>query len=178
MDRIAGLPAHPLFVHVPIVLIPLLALIAVGFVIRPIWRQTLAVPLAVTAIVTLVGTVLAASSGESLRNQVDRNALVRQHAEMGDQMQAIGVLFSLSVLALVALYAFGRYQGGRYRFAGFKQFVLVAGVASILTGGFATVWDVRTGHSGAKAVWSEREQRYDETGQLVPPQPSSTSPSQ
>src|SRR5438874_2265489 len=103
MNQITGLPAHPLLVHVPVILMPLLGLLAVGFAARPAWRQALSVPIAVLAVITLAGTDLAANSGEALRNQVDRNALVRAHAEMGDQLKVIGVLFCLAVLGTVIL---------------------------------------------------------------------------
>ena len=39
--EIQGLPAHPLLVHGPIVLIPLVALSGIAMIIRPVWRITL-----------------------------------------------------------------------------------------------------------------------------------------
>ena len=37
IDKLFGLPAHPLLVHVPVVLVPLAALMAIAFAIRPAW---------------------------------------------------------------------------------------------------------------------------------------------
>jgi hypothetical protein len=33
--------------------------------------------------------------------------------------------------------------------------VLVSGIAAVVLGGIATVWDVRTGHAGAKSAWGD-----------------------
>jgi hypothetical protein len=39
MDTLFGLPAHPLLVHMPIVLIPLAAIGVVVMLIKPAWHQ-------------------------------------------------------------------------------------------------------------------------------------------
>ncbi|MGH3662652.1 MAG: hypothetical protein ACRDT8_02030 [Micromonosporaceae bacterium] len=51
-EEVTGLPAHPLFVHAPIILVPLLALVGVVYVLIPPLRRKLdwaLVPLAVAA---------------------------------------------------------------------------------------------------------------------------------
>ena len=174
MNRIFGLPAHPLLVHVPVILIPLLGILALLFVVRPAWRQTLAVPTAALAVITLVGTLLAANSGESLRDQVNRNALVHAHAEMGDQLKIIGVLFCLAVLGTVVLEHIERRGWKGPRLPAQRQLLTLAFAATILMAGFATVWDVRTGHSGAQAVWSSSTNPVMIASGQVPETPTST----
>ena len=39
MDTISGLPAHPLLVHVPVVLLPLAAVGVIVMLIRPAWHR-------------------------------------------------------------------------------------------------------------------------------------------
>lgn len=158
MNQIFGLPAHPLMVHIPIILIPLLALLAIAFIARPAWRPIMSVPLATLAVVTLLGTLLAASSGESLRDRVQRTDLVRAHAEQGDQLRAIGALFCLAVLGTVLLENSERRGWRRLRLPAGRQLLVLASAATILIAVAATTWDVRAGHSGAKAVWSDSSQ--------------------
>ncbi len=64
-DKIGGLPAHPLIVHLPIVFGPILGLLALGL-LNPAWRSKLIKPLAALSIVTAVAAILAAESGEWL----------------------------------------------------------------------------------------------------------------
>ena len=47
----SGLPAHPLFVHVPVVLIPTTVVAAVVFMIKPQWLSRYGIALAVAALV-------------------------------------------------------------------------------------------------------------------------------
>ncbi|MEY4069352.1 MAG: hypothetical protein RLZZ332_1688, partial [Actinomycetota bacterium] len=39
MDTLGGIPSHPLFVHLPAVLIPLATLGVILMVVRPTWWQ-------------------------------------------------------------------------------------------------------------------------------------------
>jgi predicted transporter len=143
-------------VHIAVICIPLLALLVVAFVARPAWRPGLAVPVALLALLTLAGTVLAASSGGNLREHVQRTALVRRHAELGGQLQTIGVAFCVAVLALVAVDALRRRPKARLRLPWTRPALVVSAVAALLLAGVAMAWDVRAGHSGAEATWRGR----------------------
>ncbi len=100
MDTIAGLPAHPLLVHFPIVAIPLAAVLLVIFVLVPSWRSMLNYLILALGGAIAIGSLLAASSGESLEERVDETAAVKTHADLGGQMEIIGVLFGLTLVAL------------------------------------------------------------------------------
>lgn len=66
-----GLPAHPLLLHAPVVLIPLLGIAAIALVIRRDWLARYGVALAIGAIVTLGATNLAVGAGEAFREARD-----------------------------------------------------------------------------------------------------------
>lgn len=174
MSQIYGLPAHPLMVHIPIVLIPLLAAMVVAFVARPAWRPGLSVPIAIIATATAVGTLLAANTGEALRDQVTRNALVRAHIQQGDQLKAIGVLFGMAAFGLVVVENADRRGWEWLKLPALRQLVVLASVVTIVLAGVAVTWDVRAGHSGAKAVWSEPGLLNASAGQTGSAPPTTT----
>lgn len=74
IDQILGLPAHPLLVHVPVVLVPLATVGAVLVAVRASWRRSLAVVVAVLAVGGAVGVLLATQSGEALEERVEERA--------------------------------------------------------------------------------------------------------
>lgn len=66
-----GLPAHPLLLHVPVVLVPMLSVVSVALAVRPAWRLRFGLSAGVLAIVTMAGTILTAGAGEALKKQQD-----------------------------------------------------------------------------------------------------------
>jgi hypothetical protein len=66
-----GLPAHPLLLHVPVVLVPVLSVATVALAVRPAWRLRFGLSAGVLAIVTMAGTILTAGAGEALKKQQD-----------------------------------------------------------------------------------------------------------
>jgi hypothetical protein len=66
-----GLPAHPLLLHVPVVLVPVLSVVTVAIAVRPAWRLRFGLSAGVLAIVTMAGTILTAGAGEALKKQQD-----------------------------------------------------------------------------------------------------------
>jgi hypothetical protein len=66
-----GLPAHPLLLHVPVVLVPVLSVVTVALAVRPAWRLRFGLSAGVLAIVTMAGTILTAGAGEALKKQQD-----------------------------------------------------------------------------------------------------------
>jgi len=153
--EIQGLPAHPLLVHGPVVLIPLIALLGIAMIIRPSWRVTLGPWVILLAGFTFAVTFLASEAGEQLQAQLKPSELIRQHAELGDAMRPI-VLALLLVICLLVLPARSLARGrtgplaqlGKARWAS-----LVIGGLVIAVGLLATYWVVQTGHSGADATW-------------------------
>lgn len=164
IGKITGIPAHPLFVHVPIILIPVVALLTLAYLLVPAWRKGLLYPTGVLAIGMMLFSVLAAGSGEKLEEMLDEreNALLEHHTEIGEQLEWIAVLFGLAVLGYLFLDWYrGRTKDGKAPISlppAIFNLVVPIGIAAAILGGVATVWDVRTGHSGAKSVWSEEDE--------------------
>jgi hypothetical protein len=77
MDMITGIPSHTLLVHLPVIAIPLAAVLVVLFTAIPRWRSVLAYLITGMGVVISAGVVLAASSGESLQETVDKSSLVQ-----------------------------------------------------------------------------------------------------
>ena len=108
-DYIFGLPMHALVIHAVVVLVPLSALSAIAYVLRPAWRRVLRWPTAVGAVVSGVSAFVAAESGEALQRRVttvragtvDLEQL-RNHVDWGDRAKLLCLLFM--VLTLVALW--------------------------------------------------------------------------
>src|SRR5271166_1075468 len=62
-----GLPAHPLFVHVPVVLIPTTIVAAIVFAARPEWFSRYGIALAVASIIAMSSIFLTMQAGAALR---------------------------------------------------------------------------------------------------------------
>lgn len=153
IDQVLGLPAHPLLVHAPLVLIPLVLAAALVLLVRPAWRERGAAPLAAFAVVVAGLAVLAAGSGEPLEHRVRETALVERHAELGEQLRTIAIaLAALTVAWAAALRLQDRLPRASRLLAALPAIV-------VLTATLATVWDVRTGHAGAEAAWDDSADR-------------------
>lgn len=159
MDEILGVPAHPLFVHVPVVLLPGLGLVACAFVVRPAWRQRYAAPFLVVTLVTTIITILAARSGESLEDalQPALGTTIDRHAELGDQTALLATLFAVAAASVVgADWWFLRrptdLAPDPVRSRSRTMQLASAGVAALAI--LATVWVIRAGHEGARVTWS------------------------
>lgn len=161
MDTIGGLPAHPLVVHLPVVLVPLAMIGALLMIVRPSLLPRLGVPVAVLAGLGFLGSIVAAGSGEELEEQFESagetiSGTLEEHAEMGENVQWIAGLFFVLVLAWV-LFAWWRRRAGEERaVAKVRKPRVVHAVLAVLvavSGVAATYAVYATGHSGAKSVW-------------------------
>ena len=153
-----GLPAHVLFVHFVIVLIPLSALALVVCAIRPNAARRLGIALPLLALVSLASVPLATHAGEWLEDHVGSEALVRKHAELGDGL--LPWALGLFVLATVVWWAARGTSDGRTEGRGTARLsstpVRVAAVVLSLAVSIGAVVDVyRIGDSGAKAAWHD-----------------------
>lgn len=69
IENIGGIPAHPLLVHAPVVLLPLLAVCVIVASIKANWHKISSIPLAILSGVVIVTSWLAKESGEHLKNE-------------------------------------------------------------------------------------------------------------
>ncbi len=107
MDKIFGLPAHPLLVHIPVVLLPLAAIGVVAMAIRPAWHARYRWIVLGLGAVGAIGAVLAASAGEELERRIvavegpDAAATWARHAELGDTARTTALIFFVIIAAYV-----------------------------------------------------------------------------
>ena len=98
-----GLPAHPLLVHIPIVLLPLVGIGAIAIAVSPKARRRFGTVVLALAGVAFIGTVLAAGSGEGLVESVDSSAALRKHVDLAEAMRPLAFVLLLAVGGLVII---------------------------------------------------------------------------
>ncbi|MGD9792240.1 MAG: DUF2231 domain-containing protein [Acidimicrobiia bacterium] len=162
MEKIFDLPAHPLFVHTPLVLAPLICLALIAALARPAWRERVGrIPLWASIVLT-VAMFMAKESGEKFEGAlVASNGFdpkqIDKHAELGDQTFLLTLLLLVVVAAATALaWRASRTPVPAGSSAGSSTppwlvpaLSAVATVVSVLV----VIWTIRTGHEGAKVVW-------------------------
>ncbi|MEV5849115.1 DUF2231 domain-containing protein [Streptomyces sp. NPDC051985] len=154
-----GLPAHVLFVHFVIVLVPLTALALVVCAAWPAVARRLGVIVPILAFVTLASVPLATHAGEWLEAHVPSDSLVRRHAELGDGLLpwALG-LFVLSTALWWAARRSASAAAGDDPIPPSASSPLLRGALVMLSLAVSVgaVVDVyRIGDSGAKAAWHD-----------------------
>ena len=154
-DTVLGLPAHPLFVHGAVVLLPLMALISAIVAWRPPWWPRLAVPVAAANALVLVLVWVAKESGEKLEHRVDRTPAVHEHAELGDLLPLAA--FVLLACSLVPAYLAWRARRDRTTSAVLapRGLALATAVVTTLVALGVLILTLQVGHSGAVAVWGD-----------------------
>lgn len=165
INDIGGLPAHPLIVHLPVVLVPLATIGAGLMLARPSWRRALGIPTAVLAVIAAFATQLAVESGESLEDHVRRSELIETHAHIAEQARPWIFLFAVVMVAVVVWDLVQRRRVASVApetderrppvRSVVARGVVVLTVVGLLLGVGATVGVYRAGHSGAKATWHD-----------------------
>ena len=156
MQTVNGLPAHVLLVHAIVVLLPLSALVLALTAVWPAARRRLAGPNAILAILVVGLVPITTSAGEWLEHRLAPNALIHQHAELGDT--AIYATLGVAVVATVVWWrqreGSGRTPSGRTFLAPTSAALTTTLTVVALLISAAAVYDiVRIGDSGAKASW-------------------------
>ena len=150
MEQLFDLPAHPLLVHVPVVVVPVVTLALVWWVLVPKRPKGLPLVTVVLAVVGGVGLMLASSSGEALVEAftyLRDEPFVREHIEASESARLWGVV---TMVLVVAGYFAKRLVGRVPVLATVSKVVLVAALAASIS---ATGFTARAGHNGAKARW-------------------------
>ncbi|MFZ1912059.1 MAG: cytochrome b5-like heme/steroid binding domain-containing protein [Propionicimonas sp.] len=163
-SSVAGLPLHPLVVHLAVIVLPVAAAALVALVIWPRLAQRYGWLTMGGLVVGTIAAFVAKESGEALAEQVGEPA---QHAAYGDvlPLAAIGLLV-LSVAWFVLQQRDAAAAGGR----SLPTLVtgLVAGLAALATIGLT----VLVGHSGAQAVWGDAVSASAEAELPTTPEPT------
>jgi hypothetical protein len=157
VETIFGIPAHPLLVHAPVVLIPLGALGVVMMLLKKAWFERYKWAVLVVTGAGALGLILAASSGESLQESSDggRRAIA-EHAEAGETARLFGFIFFVIVVAAIALpIVLARMSNGDTPVHAPAWVRPVVGALLIISAGAAVVTVIDAGHSGADSVWND-----------------------
>ena len=149
LNNLFGLPAHPLLVHLPVVMVPLAALGALILAIRPQWWARAGWWVTGASGIGMIGAILAAGSGEELEHKVERSQVLEHHAQLGETARLLSVIL---FVVLVAVMALRRYRPNDMA----KRAVGIVASVAIAASAVGATWAmVATGHNGAKASWCE-----------------------
>lgn len=150
-DTIAGIPAHPLFVHLSVVAIPVAAICFIIWVARPAWR-TLGTTTTALSIVSVGSAFLSRMSGDALL--AAQGISEENPGELGPHLFYANLLTgSVIVMAVLAV---GLWFFSRRATDGQKSGLLTAlRVLGVIAAIAVIVTCVLTGHAGAAAVWAD-----------------------
>jgi plastocyanin/uncharacterized membrane protein len=159
-----GLPLHPLIVHAPVVLLPLVLVGLVVVLVRPSVRPVLAPIVALLAIGAAVTAVGAAWSGEQLGDALGRGDELAVHETWGNLTRTFAVIVALGATALAAADRFVP-----------RRPPIVSGLGIVTTGlAIAAVGVVGVaGHGGARLAW---EGKVSQVGSAADPAPVPATP--
>lgn len=162
----SGLPAHPLFVHVPVILIPTAVVAALVFMVRPEWLGRYGIALCLVSIVAMSSVFLTMQAGAALRGELhlqgEAATLISEHSQAA---HILAIVFTAFTAVLILTFAACRISRGMPTGLGIADHLLGSSsmfnalrillVVLALGAGFMTF---RTGDLGAKAVWAGRLQ--------------------
>jgi hypothetical protein len=159
-----GLPAHPLFIHVPVILIPLTVLGALACIARPHWFERYGVLLCLCSIVAMSSIFLAMQAGAALEGSLAltpaQSHLISQHSQAA---HILAIVFVLLTACLILTFAAHRISGGMPTGLGIADSVLGSKTTYLLLRAGLVVFALvcafyvyRVGDLGAKAVWLGR----------------------
>ena len=166
MDTISGLPAHPLLVHIPVILIPVAAVGVIIMAIKPAWHRRYRWAVLALGLAATIGTILAANAGEGLEEKLRAMGEANtweEHAEAGDTAQAVAIVFLVALLAFVLVPWFLERRAAKAtspesasapKIAP-KWIMPVLAVIAIGAGVGSVATVINAGHSGAESVWEE-----------------------
>jgi uncharacterized membrane protein len=162
----SGLPAHPLFVHLPVILIPTTVIAAVVFVFKREWLARYGIALAVVSIVAMSSIFLTMQAGAALRGELNLQGqaakLISEHSQAAHILAIVYVVFTAT---LIVTFAAQRISAGmptglavvdellspRWVVGGLRVVLVLLSIG-------AGYMCFRTGDLGAKAVWQGRLQ--------------------
>ena len=151
-DTIAGLPLHPLVVHATEVIGPSAALAVALAALWPLFRRWARLLPFGLALAALVLVPLSSESGEALQERVKGSSLIQTHADLAEGL--LPWVFALFLVASVLLWWNWNEREATAPRAP-RWVALALAVTAVLAASATTVQAVRTGHSGATAVWSK-----------------------
>ncbi len=142
-DTVIGLPIHVLVVHGVVVVLPVVAVLALWWAVRPPARPGIGWLVVAGAAAAYLLALVARQSGEALQARLGPQIAV-DHEAIATNLP----WFALALLAATVLLQLVRLR--RAPLPGWTGSALTTVAALALL-----VWTVRAGHSGSEAVWGE-----------------------
>jgi uncharacterized membrane protein len=161
------LPAHPLIIHVPVVLIPLSIIGALACVFRPAWFGRYGILLCSTAIVAMSSIFLAMQAGSALEGllhlQGQAAHLISEHSQAANILAFVFIAFTATLIVTFSATRISGEMGPTglsivdrtLSSPPILRALRVLLVALALAAAFCVF---RVGDLGAKAVWQARIQ--------------------
>lgn len=169
IGKIFGLPAHPLLVHIPVVLIPLAGIGAIWIAVSSKWRAKIGWIVVTLAGLGLVGSWLTIQSGRTFYEALnEQSQVLERHTDLGNTFLWFALALFFATLALVlwaTVQARKAGQQGREldrRAMARTPIALVLSVLVIVATLAAGFQIYRIGESGAKTVWQEDVEVFDQ----------------
>ncbi|GAA0740333.1 hypothetical protein Drose_03595 [Dactylosporangium roseum] len=155
-DRVLGLPAHPLFIHAAVVLVPLLALAGILYVVWPGSRRHIRWPLIALAVAAPGAVFFAKESGEAFSESPNFAAgpiqeRIEQHEDLANTLFL--VVLGLAIVALVMAFMVNVTAGSVSLIKAPVVVHWVVVVAVVALGAAAFYYVFRAGDTGAHMVW-------------------------
>jgi heme/copper-type cytochrome/quinol oxidase subunit 2 len=162
LDRVSGLPAHPLIVHGAVVLVPLLVLGAILYAVLPMLRGHLRWPVGLLGIVAPLAIVAARISGENFKQNKNvqspqMQALIRVHEGYGNKAMwytiALGVVVLVFVFLIVPRASAGSTSGGTAVATRPVALQIALAVVAVVVAVVVAYYVYKVGDSGAHMAW-------------------------
>jgi uncharacterized membrane protein len=162
----SGLPAHPLFVHVPVIMIPASVLGSLACIARPKWFDRYGVLLCLCAIVAMSSTFLAMQAGGALSSALHLTGLAAHLiSEHSRDAHILAIVFVLFTAVLILTFSAHRISAGMptgLRIAdtllGSRVNYMALRVVLVVLALVSAFLVYKVGDLGAKAVWQGRLQ--------------------
>lgn len=162
-----GLPAHPLIIHVPVVLIPASILGALACVARPAWFGRYGILLCLTSIVAMSSIFLAMQAGAALEGllhlQGEQAHLISEHSQAAHYLAFVFVAFTAILILTFSAHRISGEMGPTGlaiadRALSSRSTVVALRVVLVVLALASAGLVFRVGDLGAKAVWQGRIQ--------------------
>ncbi len=148
MNEVNGLPAHILFVHFIVVLVPLTALLVIVCALLPAARRRLVWPTLLLAAFVAALTPITINAGEwliDLRRQP--TPILNEHAARGEWM----TYFSAALLVVAVVIAVLHLRERRHDTRGVVKAVVA--IVALAVGISSMIQVYRVGDAGSQSVW-------------------------
>ena len=142
-ETVNGLPAHPLFIHIVVVLLPLSAIGMIALVVIPQFRGTVQKYFVASGVViSVIGAFIAKESGAAL---AQTRGVTDEHHDWGNRTFYLAI--TLTLVSALWLWLDTKPK---------SKTKLATGTIVVLVSLAAITSTVLAGDSGAKAVWETR----------------------